>query len=112
MLSQSTAACLRAVLHAALEGRDVDFEHVPSMGCSIKWKHMAHVSSFEIRDFRGEPFSSAKLSDADTLVVFYRGGWCPYCNFQIRELSQSHEKFEAWGVSLVAISVVLQRGIS
>ena len=61
--------------------------------------------SFEIRDFRGAPFSSAKLSDADTLVVFYRGGWCPYCNFQIRELSQSHEKFEALGVSLVAISV-------
>ena len=49
--------------------------------------------SFEIRDFRGEPYSSAKLSNADTLVVFYRGGWCPYCNFQIRELTQSHEKF-------------------
>jgi len=29
---------LRAVLDAALEGRAVDFEHVPSMGCSIKWK--------------------------------------------------------------------------
>ncbi len=29
---------LRAVLDAALEGQTVDFEHVPSMGCSIKWK--------------------------------------------------------------------------
>ena len=29
---------LRAVLDAALEGRAVDFKHVPSMGCSIKWK--------------------------------------------------------------------------
>ncbi len=29
---------LRSVLDAALEGRTVDFEHVPSMGCSIKWK--------------------------------------------------------------------------
>lgn len=29
---------LREVLDAALEGRTVDFEHVPSMGCSIKWK--------------------------------------------------------------------------
>ena len=29
---------LRAVLDAALGGRAVDFEHVPSMGCSIKWK--------------------------------------------------------------------------
>ena len=26
------------VLDAALGGRTVDFEHVPSMGCSIKWK--------------------------------------------------------------------------
>jgi peroxiredoxin len=29
---------LRAVLDAALEDRAVDFKHVPSMGCSIKWK--------------------------------------------------------------------------
>lgn len=29
---------LREVLDAVLEGRSVDFEHVPSMGCSIKWK--------------------------------------------------------------------------
>jgi hypothetical protein len=29
---------LRAVLDAALERRTVDFEHIPSMGCSIKWK--------------------------------------------------------------------------
>jgi peroxiredoxin len=29
---------LRSVLDAALEGSTVDFEHVPSMGCSIKWK--------------------------------------------------------------------------
>jgi peroxiredoxin len=29
---------LRAVLDAALQGRTVGFEHVSSMGCSIKWK--------------------------------------------------------------------------
>ena len=29
---------LRAVLDAALAGKSVDFQHVPSMGCSIKWK--------------------------------------------------------------------------
>lgn len=29
---------LRAVLDAALKGKTVGFEHVPSMGCSIKWK--------------------------------------------------------------------------
>jgi peroxiredoxin len=65
----------------------------------------AAIPPFEIRDFRGETFSSTTLNDANTLVVFYRGGWCPFCNFQIRELSQSHDKFKALGVSLVAISV-------
>jgi peroxiredoxin len=36
--AEVTRRDLRAVLDAALEGRPVDFEHVPSMGCSIKWK--------------------------------------------------------------------------
>jgi len=36
--SEVTRRDLRAVLDAALEGHDVDFEYVPSMGCSIKWK--------------------------------------------------------------------------
>ena len=35
---QVTRNDLRAVLDAALEGKTVDFDHVPSMGCSIKWK--------------------------------------------------------------------------
>jgi peroxiredoxin len=65
----------------------------------------AAIPPFEIQDFRGEVFSSTAINDANTLVVFYRGGWCPFCNFQIRELGQSHDEFKALGVSLVAISV-------
>jgi len=65
----------------------------------------ATIPPFEIEDFRGNPFSSTAINDAPTLVVFYRGGWCPFCNFQIRELSQSHDEFKALGVLLIAISV-------
>jgi len=36
--AEVTRRDLRAVLDAALKGESVDFEHVPSMGCSIKWK--------------------------------------------------------------------------
>jgi hypothetical protein len=36
--SSVTRNDLREVLDAALDGSKVDFEHVPSMGCSIKWK--------------------------------------------------------------------------
>jgi peroxiredoxin len=35
---QVTRRDLRAVLDAALEEGTVDFAHVPSIGCSIKWK--------------------------------------------------------------------------
>jgi peroxiredoxin len=39
------------------------------------------------------------------LVVFYRGGWCPYCNFQIHELTLAYPEFERRHVRPVAISV-------
>jgi len=39
------------------------------------------------------------------MVIFYRGGWCPFCNFQIRELSQAYPDFQNQGVGLVLISV-------
>jgi peroxiredoxin len=39
------------------------------------------------------------------LVMFYRGGWCPYCNFEIHELSQAYPEYQKRGVTPVAISV-------
>jgi peroxiredoxin len=33
-----TRSELRELLDAALAAEAVDFEHIPSMGCSIKWK--------------------------------------------------------------------------
>lgn len=39
------------------------------------------------------------------LLVFYRGGWCPYCNFQIHELVEAYPSFKAKGIRPVAISV-------
>ncbi len=53
--------------------------------------------------------NSATLSEViagrNTLLVFYRGGWCPYCNFQIRELHNSTKQFSEAGITPVAISV-------
>lgn len=39
------------------------------------------------------------------LVVFYRGGWCPFCNFQIRELTRAKPEFDERGVTPVLLSV-------
>lgn len=39
------------------------------------------------------------------MLIFYRGGWCPYCNFQIRQLTEGYADFQERGVTLVLISV-------
>lgn len=64
------------------------------------------VPEFTTHTFDGKPIAfSELLQQAPLLVVFYRGGWCPYCNFQVRELSQAYPEFKKRGVMPVLISV-------
>ncbi len=67
----------------------------------------------------GDPAPDARLTAADghevslralaahgaIMIVFYRGGWCPFCNFQIHELTQASPELQRRGVTPVAISV-------
>jgi len=39
-----------------------------------------------------------------TVVVFYRGGWCPYCNVQLAGLATVQKQLKSLGFSLLAIS--------
>ncbi len=48
---------------------------------------------------------SALYAKGPTLVVFYRGGWCPFCNLQLHELALKNAEFKAAGVNIVAVSV-------
>ncbi|MDJ0597899.1 MAG: peroxiredoxin-like family protein [Crocosphaera sp.] len=38
------------------------------------------------------------------IISLYRGGWCPYCNLELRKLQQYLPKFQSYGATLVAIS--------
>lgn len=40
-----------------------------------------------------------------TFVVFYRGGWCPFCNLQLHALTNAKPDFDQKGLKLIAISV-------
>ncbi len=44
------------------------------------------------------------LLDKKIVLSFYRGGWCPYCNLELRALQQALPEFEKHGATLVAIS--------
>lgn len=39
-----------------------------------------------------------------TILVFYRGGWCPYCNLQLAALGQSEKELLDLGYQIIAIS--------
>ncbi len=56
-------------------------------------------------DAHGRPFDLAALIAAGPLVLtFYRGGWCPYCNLELRAYQAALPAIHAAGGSLVAVS--------
>ncbi|MGK6323721.1 peroxiredoxin-like family protein [Sphingomonas sp. DT-51] len=52
----------------------------------------------------GSVSSRALLARAPLVATFYRGIWCPYCNFDLQALEDVRPEIEARGASLVAIS--------
>jgi peroxiredoxin len=45
-----------------------------------------------------------ELERGPVVLVFYRGGWCPYCNIHLRGFQKSLAEFKAAGAQVVAIS--------
>lgn len=45
-----------------------------------------------------------ELKKGTVIITFYRGGWCPFCNLQLRAYQEILEQIKSFGASLVAIS--------
>lgn len=60
---------------------------------------------FTLKNARGERVSLQQiLSSGPIIVNFYRGGWCPYCNLELRAYQNQLERIKEKGGDLVAIS--------
>jgi peroxiredoxin len=44
------------------------------------------------------------FSKKRTILVFYRGGWCPFCNLQLAALGQSEKELLDLGYQIIAVS--------
>ncbi len=63
------------------------------------------VPDFTLLDQQNRPVSLAGILDSGPAVVsFYRGGWCPYCNLQLRAYQAALPDVVALGARLLAIS--------
>lgn len=54
-----------------------------------------HGESVEINDL---------ISKKPTVLIFYRGGWCPYCNAHLAELQKIEQNLVSMGYQILAVS--------
>ncbi len=63
------------------------------------------VPRFALPDAQGRTVDIAeRLARGPVILSFYRGGWCPYCNAELRALQFALPQFRGLGASLVALS--------
>lgn len=68
-------------------------------------KEGASAPDFTLAESKGKSFNLYKaLEKKNVVLVFYRGGWCPYCNFQLRAYNRELKPAQAKSYQMVAIS--------
>lgn len=63
------------------------------------------VPAVELRTADGSAFDlTAAIAEKPAVLVFYRGGWCPYCTRHLSELQKIEPQLVAAGWQILAIS--------
>ncbi len=89
----------RAVVAAGLDGV------APSAGEIEPLKTGEMAPRFAVRTVDDEPYVfDPQNLDAPTVIVTFRGGWCPYCNLHLSELRHVVPEIAAMGVDVLFLS--------
>jgi peroxiredoxin len=65
----------------------------------------AVLPNAELKDENGSVVNlSNVINSKPTILVFYRGSWCPFCNKHLEALAKSQEEIIKLGYQIVAIS--------
>jgi peroxiredoxin len=68
-------------------------------------KHGDPAPVFVLPNARGGTTDFAELlREGPVILTFYRGGWCPYCNFELKAFQALLPQIRAAGATLAAIS--------
>ena len=96
-------------------------QRVPADRQAAMERHIAHLTEsgagrnamqvgdqappITLPDAHGKPFDVAELlAKGPVVVTFYRGGWCPFCNLELKAYQAVLPRIVAAGATLVAIS--------
>lgn len=71
--------------------------------CPIK--NSEEIPSAKVWDINGQEQNLKELIDSTpTVLVFYRGGWCPYCTRHLSALGQVKDQIDSLGFNLIGIT--------
>lgn len=63
------------------------------------------IAEVKLKSAENKEVSLTQLfSQKRTVLVFYRGGWCPYCNLHLAALAEAETELLDLGYQIVAIS--------
>src|SRR5271168_3857540 len=115
-LEQQLAAFKAEFVRAAPAGRPALYEaKIEELRASFAMEAAIGVDDqapdFALPDAQGKMLSLSHLLESGPAVVtFYRGGWCPYCNIQLRAYQRILPEIAKLGGRLVAVSPQLPDG--
>ncbi|VUD68941.1 Putative peroxiredoxin bcp [Thalassocella blandensis] len=82
----------------------------PNNVCPIKVGQS--LPSLILQDVEGKPFDLNKaVAKQPTVLIFYRGSWCPYCNTHLGELKTIEGDLKKLGYQLLALSPDLPKNL-
>ncbi len=98
LLARLPAADRLAILHAAEDLRaSVDVRKSPEVG--------DRAPEFALPDQHGRIVQLAeRVAHGPVVVLFVRGGWCPFCTLTLRAYQEALPAMEAAGADLLAIT--------
>ncbi|MEO8167537.1 MAG: peroxiredoxin-like family protein [bacterium] len=98
-------AMIGFVVPDKLHSEDSDGNIAPSADAVCPIKVGMEVPALTLAGVDGKPFDvGTAIRQKPTVLVFYRGGWCPYCNLQLKQLVDVEPQLVALGYQLLAIS--------
>lgn len=66
----------------------------------------ASIPDMHLTTVEGEQFDlNAAISNKPALLIFYRGGWCPFCNVHLAELKTVEDELRQLGYQIIAVSM-------